>query len=76
MPRKISPAIGFTLADGTSASAGIDVVLGMNYGWVVKHTNGAVDGLGLSWTKEQAEDHVRRCEYVEHGIPFEILKAG
>lgn len=51
--------------------------------WVVKHKNTevvgqreewAVDGAGLNWTKTQAEVHAARCEFEEHGIPFQVVE--
>ena len=45
--------------------------------WIVRvHGNGQawLDGLNLFWTKEEAEDHVHRCEYAEHGIKYEVVE--
>lgn len=56
--------------------------------WVVKHKSNllvtvtgqargdgwVVDGVGQSWTKDQAEAHAKRCEYKEHGIEFQVVE--
>lgn len=58
----------------------------MTTAYIVKHKNPVVpataggtawatDGLGLGWTKEQAEAHAARCEFAVHGIPFEVALA-
>lgn len=33
----------------------------------------AVDGGGEKWTKADAEEHARRCEYAALNIPYEIV---
>lgn len=51
--------------------------------WIVKHKNKkvemigsewAVDGDGLSWTREDAATHALKCEFKEHDIPFQLVE--
>ena len=53
--------------------------------WIVRHKDpnnpltrkGTVfvtDGIGLSWSKDQAEQHVQRCEFVSHRVIYEVVK--
>lgn len=54
--------------------------------YIVKHKNPkvpataggtawAADGLGLDWTRAEAQAHATRCEFAVHGIPFEVVPA-
>ena len=52
--------------------------------WVVRHKNPEVpatnvgknwvsDGVGLKWSKDQAEQWAEKCEYKTSGIVYEIV---